>query len=272
MFTAKRFQLSSKLHDFFVGKQPSLQDLQDLHRFGVLVRVGVGVGQIKEPHNALIFLLQQLLQNRARAIQLPGLQQRIGKRIQERHVVFRRRKRLQQRGSLPSSTVLQLGLGIKQRHTALMRRQRICPRQQLQSLRRRAGSCGELRGTQKRARGQRILSQLRRNLRHLHLPGKLLWVQLRGAFPAEQRIFAAPRFREHLRRLGVLLDGLFPAILLLQQEGVARDAFGGLNRQRVPQEAVINRQRLGLVLGIDQQVEQVAVIYSGAIGLLHTRI
>jgi len=45
-----------------------------------------------------------------------------------------------------------------------------------------------------------------------------------------------------------------------------------LNRQRVAEETIVNRQRLGFVLGVDQQVKQVAVVDGGAVRLLQPRV
>ncbi len=203
---------------------------------------------------------------------MPGLQQGIGKRVEKRHITLGGREWLQQRRSLRSCSIAQLGFGIEQSYAALLRRQCIGARQQFQGVGWRARSARKLRGTQKRPGSQRVFPQLRGDFRHFHLPRELFRVQLRGALPAEQRVFPAPGFREHLRSLGVLLDGFFPAILLLQQKGVAGDAFRGLNRQRVAKETVVNRQRLGFVLGVDQQVEQVAVVDGSAVRLLQPRV
>ena len=272
MLGAERFELRGELDYLFISKQAALQNLQNFHRFGVLIRVGVSIRKIEQSLHAFVFFAQQFLQNCPGTIQLPGLQQRIGEGVQICHVALGGREGFQQRGSLRGLSTPQFGFGVKQRHAPLVRCQGIGARQQLQRIRRRARSRRKLRGPQKCPGSQRIFPQLRGNLRHFHLSRQLLRVQLRGALPAEQRVFSASRFGKHLGGLGVLFDRFFPAILLLQQKGVARDAFGGLNRQGIAQEAVVNRQRLGFVLGIDQQVKQVPVVDGGAVGLLQPRV
>src|SRR5208337_2539504 len=68
------------------------------------------------------------------------------------------------------------------------------------------------------------------------------------------------------------LDGFFRPVLLLLQEGVTRDAFGRLRRGGMAQETIVDGQRLGFVLGLDEQVKQVAIINRRAFGLFHARI
>src|SRR5208337_138522 len=97
-------------------------------------------------------------------------------------------------------------------------------------------------------------------------------IELRGAFPAKQRVLASARLAEEFRGFAVLLDGFFRMVLLLLQEGVTRNAFRRLRRGGMAQKTIVDGQRLGFVLGLDQQVKQVAIVNGRAVWLFHARI
>src|SRR4029077_12896072 len=96
--------------------------------------------------------------------------------------------------------------------------------------------------------------------------------ELRTALETKQRIFLAACLREQVRGLGVLLHGFVVAVLLLLQEGVARDAFGRLRRSSAAQKTVVNRQGLALIARLDEHVEQQSVVLGGTIRLIRARV
>ncbi len=199
---------------------------------------------------------------------MAGLAKRVGKRVQKRDVAFVRRKRFQQGCRFGGFAISQFRLGIQQRHAALLRRQCVSTAQEHQSVLRSAAGRRDLPGTQKRSRSQRILAQLRCRLRHSQLPRHIVGIELRRAFPTEQRILSAPEVLEHLRGFGILFHRFVGMVLLLLQERVSRDAFRRLRGLRVLQKAVEDREGLRFILGFDQQVKQITVINRRALRLI----
>ncbi len=61
-------------------------------------------------------------------------------------------------------------------------------------------------------------------------------------------------------------------ILSLLQEGISSDALRRLLPAAHPQKPVVDRQRLGLVLGIHEQVKKKPVVNRGAVRLIHPRV
>src|SRR5207249_308388 len=61
-------------------------------------------------------------------------------------------------------------------------------------------------------------------------------------------------------------------VLPLLQESVARHALGSLLSRDGTQKPVVDSQRFGLVLRIDQQIKQHAVVHRRAIGLVDARV
>src|ERR1700674_20503 len=72
-----------------------------------------------------------------------------------------------------------------------------------------------------------------------------------------------------LRGFRVLLDGFVGMILFLLQEGVSSDALGQLLVVTRPQKPVVDGERFGFVLGLDEQIEQQAVVNRRAVRLIH---
>ena len=124
-------------------------------------------------------------------------------------------------------------------------------------------------GPQKRACGQRSLAHAFGCFRKTKLPRKILRIELGDPLPAKQRVFLAARRREQLRGLGVLLDGFVGMILFLLQEGVSSDALGQLLVLTRLQEPLVDGQSFGLVLRLDEQIEQQAVVNRRAVRLIH---
>src|SRR5439155_1621471 len=86
---------------------------------------------------------------------------------------------------------------------------------------------------------------------------------------AKQRVFLAARRREQLRGSGVLLDGFVGMILFLLQEGVSSDALGQLLVLTRLQEPLVDGERFGFILGLDEQIEQQAVVNRRTVRLIH---
>jgi hypothetical protein len=82
-------------------------------------------------------------------------------------------------------------------------------------------------------------------------------IELGNAHEARERIVALVAQLVRKRGGGELLDGLFGAALLLQQEGVARHAFGGLLLRF--QKARVEGEGLGFLARAGQPVKQHAV-------------
>src|SRR6266852_1502329 len=61
-------------------------------------------------------------------------------------------------------------------------------------------------------------------------------------------------------------------ILSLLQEGVSSDALGRLLPTAGPQKPVVNRESLGLVLGLHEQVKKKTVVNRRAVRLIHPRV
>ncbi len=106
-------------------------------------------------------------------------------------------------------------------------------------------SRGELSGAQISARGGRVIAEAFGQFGHGDVAIAIFRIELRDAHEARQRIFSLAAQFVCQCGGGELLDGLFGAILLLQQQGVARHAFGGLLVRL--QEASVQGQRLGLL-------------------------
>src|SRR5439155_1167291 len=119
---------------------------------------------------------------------------------------------------------------------------------------------------------QRILSEALCALCQLDLPRQVVWLEPSDPLPTKQRVIVAPRRYEKLAGLVVLLDRFVRSILPLQQEGVARNALGGLLCRNGTKKPVVDGQRFAFILRIDQQIKQHAVIHGSAVGLVDARI
>ena len=126
--------------------------------------------------------------------------------------------------------------------------------------------------TQERACRQRTLSQALRAFRQLYLSFQAVGLELCDSFPAEKRVLIASCGHEKLSRLVVLFDRFVGPVLSLLQESVARHALGSLLSRDGTQKPVVDSQRFGLVLRIDQQIKQHAVVHRRAIGLVDARV
>src|SRR5439155_5131569 len=83
-----------------------------------------------------------------------------------------------------------------------------------------------------------------------------------------QGIFLPPSHRKKFGGLSILLASLLSAVLSLLQNRVARNALWRLLCSGVFQKPVIDSQRLGFVLGINQQIKKHSVVNSRPVGLL----
>jgi len=178
----------------FVREHASLQRLEHVHALGGLRGRGIGIGKLEEPLCTCVFLTQQLLENLARPVEISAANQRVAKCLEKNGVALRAGKRLEKRGRLCRSVAAQFCLCVEERNAALLRRELVGPAQQLQRIDLRAACRRELPRSKKRARGQRVLTDLLRRLRQPHLPAEILRIELRDALPAKKaRLPGVPR-------------------------------------------------------------------------------
>ena len=212
------------------------------------------------------------MQHFAGALQVARAHQRFGIGREERRVALRGGKWLQNRDGANRVSALQIGLRVEQRHAALLRRQLLRAAQKIHRIGGRTLGRGQLSRAQERACRQRILSEALCALCQLDLPRQVVWLEPSDPLPTKQRVIVAPRRYEKLAGLVVLLDRFVRSILPLQQEGVARNALGGLLCRNGTKKPVVDGQRFAFILRIDQQIKQHAVIHGSAVGLVDARI
>src|SRR5207244_8333121 len=129
-----------------------------------------------------------------------------------------------------------------------------------------------LSGRQEGACRQRVLTDALAALAQLDHPREVVCLERSEPLPPKQGVILAPRHYEKLAGLVVLLDRFVRSILPLQQEGVARNALGGLLCRNGTKKPVVDGQRFAFILRIDQQIKQHAVIHGSAVGLVDARI